>query len=173
LSYKISAGIDESELAGWIKSAKKKFGVFSDGRVNYTDSDIAPIVMCTLVAENKLLLAKRGHGLADANGYWSTINGFIDSPMPVAEVAAKELLEETGIRISPSLINVAKSYTLTSDQEKRTYIVYPCLARLKTKPEIILDSEHTDFVWINRAELDNYHILDDLLEAVDAALGLL
>ncbi len=170
MAYRISKGIKENELSQWLKNAAKKYGTFEDERVNYTKADIAPVVMCTVICQNKILLAKRGYGLADAEGYWSTINGFIDQDKPVRDIASQELHEELGLDIPPQVIKVARSYTIKNPKEKRSYIIFPCLIKLDTKPEIILDREHTDFVWINRDELEQYHMLDDTFEAIDAAL---
>ncbi|MEK7096117.1 MAG: NUDIX domain-containing protein [Patescibacteria group bacterium] len=173
MSYQISDGILESELSKWLTKAGQKYGKFKDGRVNYTDADIAPVVMITVVCGNKILLAKRGHGLADAEGYWSTINGFIDEDKPVAEIAAQELKEEISLEMSPLKIKVGPSYTVKNLQEKRSYIIFPCLVKLDAKPEIVLDHEHTEFTWTKRGRLEQYHMLDDTSETIDAALRLL
>lgn len=173
LDYKIRPGIPESELPAWLDEAAQRYGIFADGRIDYTNASLAPAVMCTLKSGDEILLAKRGQGLADANGYWSLINGFIDENRPVAEIAANEFKEETGLIINPADIKIAPSYTMESQHEKRAYIIFPCLAVIDGKPAIKLDREHTAYAWIKREELENYHILDDLPVVVDAALGLL
>ena len=172
MAYKISAGLAESQLKSWLENALKKYGRYNGMGVNYTHADIAPIVMCTVVCGEKILIAKRGFGLADAEGYWSTVNGFIDEIKPVKEIAQQEVSEELGLKVSLDSIKVAGSYTLQNPKEKRRYIVFPCLIQLQTKPTITLDREHTDFAWIHRNELEAYHILDDLPHAIDAALKL-
>jgi hypothetical protein len=43
---------------------------------------------------------------------------------------------------------------------------------LNEKPEIVLDREHTDFVWVTREQLKDYEMLDDLPYAIDTALKL-
>lgn len=172
MAYKISDGYPEKELHDKIKHIKKNFGSFSDGRADYTNAPEAPIVMCTVAYKNKILLLKRGYGLADAEGYWSTINGFIDEFKSVKEIARKEIFEETGIKLHGSDIRVGKSYRLDNPKEKRAYNVFPCLTKLSKKPQIKLDKEHTDMAWIGRPQLGNYYILDDLPHAIDSALGL-
>lgn len=172
MTYQVHAGISEAKLNLWLKNAAKKYGQFKDGRVDYTNADIAPIVMCTLKHKDKILLAKRGYGLADAEGYWSTINGFIDEIKPVSHIARQELEEELDLIVNPRDIKVGSSYTLNNPKAKRQYIVFPCLVKLTKKPKINLNKEHTDFVWIKRSELMSYHILDDLPYAIDSALKL-
>jgi ADP-ribose pyrophosphatase YjhB (NUDIX family) len=129
--------------------------------------------MITAASTGEILLVKRGCGLADAEGYWSTVNGFIDEDKPVAEIASQELKEEIGLETSPQKIKVGPSYTVSNPKEKRRYIVFPCLIKLDAKPRVILDREHTDFTWIKRGELKHYHILDDTPHTIDAALNLL
>jgi len=172
MDYKIESGIKETDLPEWLQSAAKKWGIFDDKRVNYKDADIAPIVMCTMVCRDELLLVKRGYGLADANGYWSTVNGFIDEIKPVYEQVIHEVKEELSVDINKTMIKVRESYTLKNPREKRSYIVFPCLVSLNTKPSIILDSENTEYAWTKRAKLNEYYTLNDLPYAIDSALGI-
>ncbi len=170
MNYKVSNGIPEADLAKWLTEAGKKYGKFEDGRVNYKDADIAPIVMCTVVCGKEILLVKRGYGLADAEGLWSTVNGFIDEVKPVKDQVKQETNEELGLTLTDDQIKVGDSYTLANPKEKRVYIVFSCLVTLKSKPKIVLDSENTDYKWILRRDLENYEILDDLPLAIDSAL---
>lgn len=172
MGYKISEGITESELAIWLKAAASNYGVFDDGRVNYKEAKIAPIVMCSVIYGSQILLVKRAYGLADAEGYWSTVNGFIDEIKPVKEQVKQEISEELGLTVANSQIRVGKSYTLMNPKEKKNYIVFPCLVELEAKPKIVLDHENTEFTWIKREELDKYHILNDLAYSIDSALKL-
>jgi 8-oxo-dGTP pyrophosphatase MutT (NUDIX family) len=172
MSYKITAGIPESDLKGWLEDALKKYGLYENRGVNYSKADIAPIVMCTVVCGDKIFLAKRGYGLADAEGYWSTVNGFIDEIRPVKVIAQQEVKEELGQDVSLDDIKVGKSYTLQNPKERRRYIVFPCLVSFDKKPDVVLDREHTEFAWIKREELESFHILEDLVYAVDQSLKL-
>lgn len=172
MSYTITDGIEEAELKPWLETALKKYGRYKGEGVNFTDADRAPVVMCTVVCGDELLLVKRAYGLADAEGYWSTVNGFIDQIKPVREIAQQELREELSLDVGLDDIMVAKSYTLENPKEKRKYVVFPCLVTLKARPEIVLDRENTDFVWTRREQLSNYEMLDDLPLAIDLALKL-
>lgn len=172
MSYQTGPGLPERELPAWLAAAARRLGTFADGRVNYKRADLAPAVMCVLLVGDEFLLAKRGHGLADANGVWSIINGFIDEPKPVAAIAANELAEELGLTVDPAQIKVAPSILVSQNTEARDYIIFPCLVRLAQKPAIRLDREHTDYAWIKRPALDKYDFLPDLPLIIDTALGL-
>ena len=172
MTYKISKGIKQSELDVFLRDALKKYGLYNNLGVNFSKAKIAPIVMCTLICGDEILIVKRGYGLADAEGYWSTVNGFIDEMKPVEQIAQQEIKEELGLTVNSHSIKVADSYTLKNPKEKRHYIVFPCLITVKLKPKIVLDRENTDYKWIKRSELETFHILDDLPYAVDQALAL-
>lgn len=172
MPFKITKGIEETDLNNWLKKAFQRYGIYEGQSVNYTNADIAPIVMCTVIYDTEMLLVKRGYGLADANGFWSTNNGFIDQFKPVNEIAQQEIHEELSVDVTTEQIKVGKSYTLENPAEKRKYIVFPCLVTLTKKPKIKLDKEHTEYKWIKRSQLNSFEILDDLPYAIDAALKL-
>lgn len=171
MPYKITKGIPESKLKSLIGVALKKYGLYQGKAINYTKADTAPIVMCTVLFGDEILIVKRGYGLADAEGYWSTVNGFIDEIKPVKEIAQQELREELNVEVETAAIKVAKSYTLTNPKEKRQYVVFSCLVILSSKPDIVLNRENTEYKWIKRDELESFHILDDLPYAIDKALS--
>jgi ADP-ribose pyrophosphatase YjhB (NUDIX family) len=170
-AYTIAVGMKETDLAAWLKAAAERYGTFPDGRVNYTAADIAPVIMCVVTDGNEILLVRRAQGLADAEGYWSVVSGFIDEPKPVAEQARQELEEELGVVVPASHIAVRASYTLNNPQEKRQYIIFPCLLRVTSKPAITLDDEHTDYAWILPATIQDYTVLDDLTFLIQKALS--
>jgi NADH pyrophosphatase NudC (nudix superfamily) len=109
MNFTITQGIREAELNKWLRDAATKFGTFTDGRVNYTDADIAPIVMYTVRFGDEMLLVKRSYGLADAEGYWSTVNGFIDEVKPVKAQVKQEIREVLGLHVSDMQVRVGAS----------------------------------------------------------------
>ncbi len=40
-----------------------------------------------------------------------------------------------------------------------TWLVAPVLVKLKRKPDVKIDYEHTEFKWIKPNEIDNYDIV--------------
>jgi ADP-ribose pyrophosphatase YjhB (NUDIX family) len=170
MAYKISEGLPEGELKAWLAKAADRFGVFADGRVDYKRADIAPIILCVVTCGEEFLLLKRGYGLADAEGYWSVVTGFIDEVKPVKQQVVQEIKEELGLSVDPNTVRLGRSYTLQNSQEKRGYIIFPARLSLLRKPRIVLSDEHTDHVWITKEKLDKYKILDDLPHAIEVAL---
>ncbi len=172
MNYKITDGLEQKDLNQWLKKAISKYGTFADGRINYKSANIAPIIMCTVIYQNKILLVKRNRSLTDARNYWSTVNGYIDKIKPIKQLVAQKIKVELGLDINTQFIKIASSYTLDNSKEIRQYIVFPCLITLDTEPTIILNQENTEFSWITRDKLTSYFILDDLPIAIDNALNL-
>lgn len=173
MDYTISKGLPIAELPVWLTEAAQRLGSYPDGRVNYSKASEAPIVMTTVSSQNKVLLLKRSDKVGDAQGYWSIVNGFIDKNIPVKEVAVKEISEELQVVADSSEIKAGVSYRLRNKYEKRAYIVFPCLLSLPRQPQITLDQKHIDYRWVDRSEVENFHILTDLPYAIDQALALL
>ena len=61
MTFTISSGIPESELSSWLKGALKQYGKYKDGGVDYTNAPVAPVILCTVLWDNQILLLKRGY----------------------------------------------------------------------------------------------------------------
>jgi hypothetical protein len=55
-----------------------------------------------------------------------------------------------------------ESFKFTNHKIKKTGIVHPVLVKLKLKPEIELDWEHTKFKWVQSGELNKYDTVPKL-----------
>jgi dihydroneopterin triphosphate diphosphatase len=70
---------------------------------------------------------------ADRVGYWQSVTGSQDEGETLAETAAREVGEETGL--------VARDYTLTDWQQKNVYEIFP-IWRHRYAPGITENVEH-------------------------------
>ena len=138
---------------------------FPDGRINYSTSNKAPVINCFVKYKDKILILKRSNKVRAYKGKWNSVGGYIDEDKPVKIKALEELSEE--LKINKEIIKrvkVGKSYELTDEAIKKTWIIFPILVELKEVPKIILDFEHTDFKWIKPEELINYDVVSGLNE---------
>ncbi len=85
------------------------------------------IVIYTPQAE--VLLIER----ADKIGYWQSVTGSQDADESLAETAAREVGEETGL--------IARDYTLTDWQQKNVYEIFP-IWRHRYAPGVTENIEH-------------------------------
>lgn len=163
----------DTEILKIIKNFSEKLPHFPDGRINYSNSDTAPVLTCFLKYKNKILLLKRSDKVRTYQGKWNTVAGYLDEPKSIREKALEEIQEELGIKENNILlINIGKYYKFTDNEieKHKTWITCPVLAELKNEPEIRLDREHTRYKWISPKELTNFDIVPKLDESLKRVL---
>ncbi|GAB4299590.1 MAG: hypothetical protein Kow0098_26250 [Ignavibacteriaceae bacterium] len=84
-------------------------------------------------------------------GLWQMVNGKIKAGEKAYQAAVRELLEETGL--SPIQLwvvpNVNSFYSAQSDN----LIFIPVFAaKVNSKNQVVISSEHEDFCWVNAEE---------------------
>ncbi len=136
---------------------------FPDGRINYSNSNKAPVITCFVKYKDEILLLKRSDKVSVYKGKWNTVAGYLDEPKPLAEKALEEVHEEVGItKDNVSAILLAEPYEFKDNEIQKTWIIHPILIELKNKPKIELDWEHTEYKWIKPADLKKFDIVPKL-----------
>jgi len=146
-----------------LREFSEKLPKFSDGRIDYSNSVKGPVLTCFVKFGDKILLLKRSGKVRVYQGLWNSVAGYLDEFRPLEEKAHEELREELGI--TPDLIKQTKlgrSYELTDNKAQKIWVIFPVLVELNKEPAIKLDWEHTDFKWIDPADLKNFDIVPDL-----------
>ncbi|MBI4450944.1 NUDIX domain-containing protein [Candidatus Woesearchaeota archaeon] len=136
---------------------------FPDGRIDYTNSDRAPVLTCFVYCCGELLLLKRSDKVGAYQGKWNAVAGYLDEPRPLRDKVLEELADELGV--SESLVarlEAAPSYELHDAAIKKTWIIHPVLVELREKPVVKLDWEHTECAWIAPISLTQYDIVPGL-----------
>ncbi len=87
----------KEDFMDMIKTFHEKLPKFSDGRIDYTNSDTAPVVSIFVKHGDEILLLKRSDKVNTHKGKWNNIGGYIDELKPIKQKALEELNEETGI----------------------------------------------------------------------------
>lgn len=140
-----------------------KLPKFSDGRIDYSNSNKAPVLTCFVKFGDKILLLKRSDKVGAYQGLWNTVAGYLDEPRPLEEKVLEELREE--LNITPDKIKQTKlgePYELTDNKTQKIWVIFPVLVELNTRPAIKLDWEHTDYKWINPSNLRDYNTVPEL-----------
>jgi hypoxanthine phosphoribosyltransferase len=103
--------------------------------------------------KNQMLLLKRNTHKQDYPNKWSTVSGHIEEQETVIECAERELREELGPEVRLSLVKQAQSYVDT--QLEGTWLVHPLLFTYHNG-KISLNHEHSEYQWIDMAELNSF-----------------
>ncbi len=140
-----------------IEELSKKLPKLPDGRIDYSHSVFAPVVIIFVKYQDKILLLKRSAKVSTYPQKWSVVAGYLDEPKPIRQKVLEELKEELGLgKDVISKIHLGQSHKVRDDSINRLWLRFPVLVELKKKPKIVFDWEHTQFKWIKPEELKDF-----------------
>ncbi len=146
-----------------IKELGGKLPKFSDGRINYTNSNICLVLTIFIICNDKILLLKRSDKVGTYKNKWNTITGYIDENKPLKDKINEEIEEEIGINKKNILsYEIGKSFEFDDKKLNKKWIVTPAKVKLKKFPSIKLNWEHTEYKWIFPSDLIKYNIVPKL-----------
>jgi 8-oxo-dGTP pyrophosphatase MutT (NUDIX family) len=161
----------ETNIENLLREFAEKLPRFPDGRIDYSQSDKAPVITCFVRFQNRILLLKRSNSVLTYKEKWNTVAGYLDEPKPIIEKALAEVSEELGIDRQEILqIKLGAPYEFFDPGAHKTWVVHPALAELKRRPEIRLDWEHTESKWILAEELKDFDTVPRLEESLKRVL---
>lgn len=155
--------MQEKTVESLVKELYRKLPKFSDGRINYTGSNIAPVVSAYIFNKGKLLLIKRSDKVGHYKLMWNVVSGYLDEIKDPVEKALEEVSEELGI--GPEMIAKAskgEEFSFLDEKEGVEWIIAPILVVLSKRHDIKLDFENTEYRWINPESLSNYKTVPGL-----------
>lgn len=155
----------DKEIYNVIKKFDKKLPKFSDGRINYSFSEEAPVISVFIKCKKEILLLKRSRKVSNYRGQWNALGGFLDELKPIKEKVLEEIKEETGVdKNNLKRIYFGGKKIIKDDKINKTWLLFPVVVELKSKPEIKLDWENSDYRWITFDEIDNFKTVFKLKE---------
>ena len=158
----------EEKILNTIKEFAKKLPRFPDSRIDYSNSDTAPVIRIFLKYKDEFLLLKRSEKVRTYQGKWNAVAGYLDEVKPIRKKVLEEIKEELGVTEDDILsIRIGETFEFTDNIIKKTWIVHPILAKLKNKPDIKLDWEHTEHKWIKLEELGSFDTVPHLSRGLE------
>jgi 8-oxo-dGTP diphosphatase len=109
-----------------------------------------------IVADGAILLVQRGH--EPQLGRWSVPGGRVEPGETLAEAAAREAYEETGLEVRIG----AELWSLTIPDGDRSFEVHDFAATV-TGGKLRAGDDAADVRWIPLDELDQWPLTEDLL----------
>jgi len=160
----------ENELLNIIEEFSKKLPKFPDGRINYTNSNSAPIVSIFVKYKDEFLLLKRSDKVNVYKGKWNSLTGYLDKPNFIEQIV-EEVEEELGFGKEYFLsTQFGDHYEIFDDKINKKWIIFPVLLELNDKPDIRLNWENSEYKWIKPGELNNFDIIPDVEEGLKKLL---
>ncbi len=158
----------EKKILSIVRNFSNKLPKFSDGRIDYSSSETAPIITVFIKYKDKILLLKRSNKVSSYQGKWNTVSGYLDDFKSLRAKAIEEVNEELGVTKNNILsFHLGKFYKLSDIRIHKVWLVHPVLIKLKNKPDIKLDWEHTEYRWIKKEELKNFDTIYQLNKSLE------
>jgi len=121
------------------------------------------IITSFIQDDQKLLILRRSNKVKTMKGLWAGISGIIEKNETPLTRAKIEIKEETGISEDKiRFIKAAKRLRVNSPQyENHEWEIFPFLFEAKN-PDIKLNWENSEYIWITIDELKNYNTVPSL-----------
>lgn len=101
-------------------------------------------------ADGRILLLRRSEKVGSFQGHWAAVSGYLEDPTP-REQALREVREETGLS-ADDLTVVREGAPVYARGGSEIFVVHPFLVRSR-RTEVRIDWEHTDYEWVDPAEI--------------------
>jgi ADP-ribose pyrophosphatase YjhB (NUDIX family) len=122
--------------------------------------------------EDKLLLMKRSDKVSTYKGKWMAVAGYYDEPVTLRKKVEEELREEIDV-VAYKKFHAFDPLIVEDAGINKNWIIFNALVELNEDPKIILDWEHTEYVWIMPEDIINYDIVPSFIENFRKVFGAL
>ena len=106
------------------------------------------VVAAVIERSGRFLLGKRSAHKASAPGYWCTITGRIEPGETEALAVAREVLEETGLRVQAT-----RKLCQSDTRDGSARIHWWLTVLLDDSPARLLGDEHSELRWVSVEEM--------------------
>ena len=113
--------------------------------------------------EGECLLLKRAMNSKNNPGKWDLPGGKVDAGENLEHGLLREVVEETGLTISLQCVLGAAEYESPTNR-----VAYLILEGLIQSGRVRLSSEHDDFTWVSREDLDKVEIVEQFRPFLNA-----
>ena len=122
-------------------------------------------VTAFIIKDGRLLVVKKSKNELFLSGYYEMPGGKVEFGESTEDALLREVKEETSLRIK--IIKPYSTFSYLSNNNQRHTIDIQFLTELTDNPDNIkLSSEHDEFKWIEKEEIDNYKISDQMKAAI-------
>mgnify|MGYP002640396986 CR=1 FL=1 len=120
------------------------------------------VVTAFLEFGGKIAVFRRSEEVSTYRGRFAGISGTIEGGRTPREQARQEIAEETGLTDKAVLLSIGEVCPVEDEELGIRFMVHPFMFHVAS-PELELNFEHTEYVWLNPEELSEMETVPDLL----------
>ncbi len=128
------------------------------------------VVGGALLNDNKILIVQRASDEDIFPGMWELPSGKKEPMEDVNKALVREFKEETGLDVEVGDPIGVINYSWEKEDEIRDATQINFVVTLVGGPDVKLSSEHQNFAWITKDEINNYEISDETKGIIRKAL---
>ena len=128
------------------------------------------VVGGALLNDNKILIVQRASDEDIFPGMWELPSGKKEPMEDVNKALVREFKEETGLDVEVGDPIGVINYSWEKEDEIRDATQINFVVTLVGGPDVKLSSEHQNFAWITKDEINNYEISKETKEIIRKAL---
>jgi 8-oxo-dGTP diphosphatase len=123
---------------------------------------------CFVIHKGKLLLVKRSSTDTHHPGMWEGPGGKLDEGQDLTHALEREVMEETGLLVSPiHPLVFADSYVIGSEGKYKGLPYVVLFGVMKSKGGVLkLSDEHDDFEWVSYKMALDYDLTPEVRKAL-------
>lgn len=148
----------------WKLNEFKNFGYKVHGAIVWRSRSVAVTAFLFYIndiGEVFVLANKRGNGTPDYQGYWNVPCGYLDFNESGEEAAAREVFEETGVKIKPECLKLVSTNTKPTQNKQNVSFRYCAFVNDRFVKDNPLTTKHCeedevdDVQWVNLFDIKN------------------
>jgi 8-oxo-dGTP pyrophosphatase MutT (NUDIX family) len=113
-----------------------------------TETRVVTAFVCR--SDGRVLQLRRSEKVGSFQGHWAAVSGYLEDPTPREQVL-REVREETGLS-EADLTVVREGSPVYARGGRQIFVVHPFLLRSR-RDDVRIDWEHTEFEWVDPAEI--------------------
>jgi len=127
------------------------------------------VVGGVIIKENKVLIVQRSSDEEAYPDLWEVPSGKKEPLEKVTDAVLREVKEETGLITEIVKVNDVFNFVVEKSDEIRDVTQINFLLKLASDSEVKLSSEHQNFAWIIKEEIDNYNLSKETKTSINIA----
>lgn len=115
--------------------------------------------------KDKLLILKKSPDDRNYPNHWSFCSGFVKEFEAGENTVLREIKEEANLEAE--IIKRGKLIFVEDKENNKNWIILPFLCKVNST-EVTLDHENSEFKWVTKEEIINFHFVPGIIEDLKA-----
>jgi 8-oxo-dGTP diphosphatase len=123
-----------------------------------------------IIDNSKVLIIQRAANEETYPNLWEVPSGKKEPMEKIEDTVLREVFEETGLIVTVIKVANVFNFRVEKTDETRDVTQINFLVKLVKKPEVKLSTEHQNYSWITKDELEKYNLSEETKFSIKSVL---